>query len=119
MLLVQRSFPGHVCIVLLCGGLPIDPGKPIRDPAVTGDAEMFQVDPLIALPDGEIRLVLPIAIRDRFHFIGVLVFIGHIIEEQEVGDPAFLNALHHLHSVGEFPVTVDALCFVGFKVLVL
>lgn len=80
---------------------------------------MFQVDPLIALPDGEIRFVLPIAIRDRFHFIGVLVFIGHIIEEQEVGDPAFLDALHHLHSVGEFPVTVDALCFVGFKVQVL
>ena len=119
MLLMQRSFPGHVCIVLFCGGLPIGPGKPIRDPAVPSDAEMFQVDPLIDLPDSEIRLVLPIAIRDRFHFIGVLVFIGHIIEEQEVGDPAFLDALHHFHSVGEFPVTVDPLCFVGFEVLVL
>jgi hypothetical protein len=52
---------------------------------------------------------LPIAIRDRFHFIGVLVFIGHIIEEQEVGDPAFLDALQHLYSAGELPVTVDAL----------
>jgi hypothetical protein len=80
---------------------------------------MLQIDHFIPLFDGEIRFVLPMALRDGCNFIGVLIFIGHVVKEQEVGDPAFLDALHHFHSVGEFPVTVDAFCFVGFKVLVL
>lgn len=73
----------------------------------------------IANRSDQIVSTLQIAICDDFRFLGVLIFIGHIIGEQEVGDPAFLDALHHLHTVGEFPVTVDALCFVGFEVLVL
>jgi hypothetical protein len=43
----------------------------------------------------------------------------HVIEEQEVGDPAFLDAFHHLQPVREFAVPVSALRFVCFKVLVL
>jgi hypothetical protein len=59
------------------------------------------------------------ALRDGCNFIGVLIFIGHIVKEQEVGNPAFLDAFHHLQPVCEFPVPVRAQRFVCFKVLVL
>jgi hypothetical protein len=80
---------------------------------------MLQIDLFIPLFDGEIRFVLPMALRDGCNLIGVLIFIGHIVEEQEVGHPAFLDAFHRLQPVREFPVSVRALRFVCFKVLVL
>jgi hypothetical protein len=80
---------------------------------------MLQIDLFIPLFDGEIRFVLPMDLRDRCNLIGVLIFIGHIVKEQEVGNPAFLDAFHYLQPVGEFPVPVRALRFVCFKILVL
>ena len=97
---VKPALPLHVPEVLLL----IDER---RRPAFGVEAEVLDVEP--RLREMEVGPVLTLLRGRRVVFVGGFVLVGHAVQVEEVGDLAFLHALHLLPLQGADVVAAEVL----------